>query len=48
MFFVSNVSKIFDNLGNPLEKVVTDKLADTYIKELLECIKVTNQVAIEY
>lgn len=47
LFCVSNVSKTFDNLGNPLEKVVTDKLADTYIKELLECVKAIKQVAIE-
>jgi NAD(P)H-dependent FMN reductase len=46
IFCVSNVSKTFDNLGNPLEKVVTDKLADTYIKELLECVKVNKQAAV--
>ena len=47
MFCVSNVAKTFDDKENPSDKAATDKLADAYIKELLEFVKATKQVAIE-
>ncbi len=46
MFCVSNVDKTFDDLGNPSDHGVTDPLAEGYIKELLECVKVNMQTAI--
>jgi NAD(P)H-dependent FMN reductase len=45
MFPVPNVTRVFDDKGNPSDKAATDKLADAYIKELLECIRVNKQAA---
>lgn len=47
MFCVSNVAKTFDDLGNPADKAATDKLADAYLRELLECVKINKQAAID-
>jgi NAD(P)H-dependent FMN reductase len=46
MFPVPNVSKTFDDMGNSSDKEATDKLADAFIKELLECVKVNKNAAI--
>lgn len=43
MFPVPNVTKTFDDKGIALDKASTDKLADAYIKELLECVKANKQ-----
>ena len=43
MFPVPNVTKTFDDKGMALDKIATDKLADAYIKELLECVKANKQ-----
>ncbi|MEY3242403.1 MAG: hypothetical protein RIR11_3842 [Bacteroidota bacterium] len=45
MFPVPNVTKAFDDKGNPSDKEATDKLADVYVKELLECVRVNKQAA---
>ena len=45
MFPVPNVTKAFDDKGNPSDKEATNKLADVYVKELLECIRVNKQAA---
>ncbi|MFZ4543698.1 MAG: NADPH-dependent FMN reductase [Saprospiraceae bacterium] len=42
MFPVPNVTKTFDDHGNPSDKVATDKLAEAFIHELLECIKLND------
>ncbi len=46
MFCVSNVATTFDDTGNPSDKAATDKLADAYIKELLQCVKVNKHAVI--
>jgi NAD(P)H-dependent FMN reductase len=46
MFCVSNVAKTFDDMGNPADKLATDKLAGAYVKELLESISANKQAAI--
>jgi NAD(P)H-dependent FMN reductase len=45
MFCVSNVAKTFDDMGNPADKEATDKLADAYVKELLESISANKLAA---
>jgi NAD(P)H-dependent FMN reductase len=39
MFPVPNVAKSFDDTGNALDKVATDKLAKVFLAELLESIE---------
>lgn len=46
MFCVSNVGKTFDDKGNPSDKAATDKLADPYIKEFLECVAVNKHATV--
>lgn len=46
MFHVPNVAKTFNEKGKALDKEATDKLADVYLKELLECIEAYKQAAI--
>lgn len=38
-FSIANVEEEFDDLGNAINKVKTDRLAKIFIKELLWCIK---------
>jgi NAD(P)H-dependent FMN reductase len=43
MFPVPNVSKSFDDKGNALDKIATDKLAKVFLAELIESIKSSKQ-----
>ncbi len=45
MFPVPNVDKTFDEKGKPLNGEITNKLAGSYIKELLDCIKANKKAA---
>ena len=46
MFPVSSVEKTFDEQGNPNQDLITNKLAASFIKELLECIKANKNAAL--
>jgi NAD(P)H-dependent FMN reductase len=43
MFPVPNVSKSFDDKGNALDKIATDKLAKVFLAELIESIDASKQ-----
>ena len=43
MFPVPNVSKSFDDKGNALDKIATDKLAKVFLMELIESIESRKQ-----
>lgn len=46
MFPVSSVEKTFDEKGSPHHELITNKLAASFIKELLECIKANKNAAL--